>query len=104
MTVTLWIIIAMIFYTIGEYYSKKYANTSLKSFGVIALIGYLVNAFCFLPALSKMNSLTVLGTIWNVLYVIITLVIGLVIFRETITTTQMIGVGLGFISIILLSI
>ena len=94
----------MVFYAVGEYYSKKYANTSMAQFGAIAWAGYAINAFCFLPALSKYNSLSILGTIWNLLYVIITLLIGLAIFKEPITTTQMIGLGVAFIAIVLLSI
>lgn len=104
MSVTLWLLIAMVFYAIGEYSSKQYANTTLVKFGVYAMIGYTINALCFLPALSKMNSLTVLGTIWNLGYVFVTLFLGLIIFKEPITTTQIIGLVLGVISIILLTI
>jgi len=104
MTVTLWILLAMVFYAIGEYSSKVYANTSLYRYGVIAMIGYMINALCFLPALSRMNSLTILGAIWNLGYVFITLFLGLVLFREPVTTTQMIGLVFGIISIVLLSL
>ena len=104
MSVISWILIAMVFYAIGEYSSKEYANTSLYRYGVVAMSGYMLNALCFLPALSKMNSLTILGTLWNLGYVIVTLFIGLVLFREAITTTQMVGLVMGVISIVLLSI
>jgi len=104
MSITFWILTAMVFYAIGEYSSKEYANTSVLRYGVIAIIGYTINAICFLPALTKMNSLTVLGTIWNLGYVFTTLFIGLIIFREPITTMQMMGLFTGIISIILLSL
>ena len=99
-----WIIVGMIFYTIGEYYAKKYANTSLKSFGFASLIGYFICTCCFLPALSKYNSLSILGTIWNLLYLIITLFLGIIVFKETLTTVQIVGIGFGFIAIILMSL
>ncbi len=104
MTIVFWIVIAMVFYTIGEYFSKKYANTSLKSFGLISWLGYSINAFCFLPALAQYNSLTILGTVWNVLYMVLTLFVGLVLFKETITTMQMVGLCFAFVSIILMSL
>lgn len=104
MTVTLWILIAMVFYAIGEYNSKQYANTSFIWYGVIAMGGYMLNALCFLPAISKMNSLSILGTIWNLGYIFVTLFIGLILFHEPITTTQTVGMVLGIIAIILLSI
>ena len=104
MSVTLWLLVAMVFYAIGEYSSKKYANTAAINFAVVAMVGYTINALCFLPAISKMNSLTVLGTIWNLGYVFVTLFIGLCLFREPLTTTQMIGLIFGVISIILLTI
>ena len=94
----------MIFYAFGEYFSKRYANTSLKHFGFLAVFLWSFNSFCFLPAISKFNSLSILGTIWNLLYVFITLFIGLVIFKEPITTIQTIGLVLGVIAIILLTI
>lgn len=104
MSITLWVLIAMVFYAIGEYSSKEYANTSHWRYGAVAMFGYIVNALCFLPALSKMNSLTVLGTIWNLGYVFVTLFLGLVIFKEPLTALQVVGLSLGVISIILLTI
>jgi multidrug transporter EmrE-like cation transporter len=104
MSVTLWVLTAMVFYAIGEYSSKEYANTSSVKFGVYAMIGYMINALCFLPAISKMNSLVVLGTIWNLGYVFITLFLGLVIFKETLTMIHAVGLVLGVISIILLTV
>jgi len=99
-----WIVIGMIFYIIGEYYAKKYANISLRYFGAISLFGYSIGTVCWLGALSKYNSLSILGTMWNVLYIIITLVMGIVIFKESITTIQIVGLFFAFIAIILLSI
>lgn len=94
----------MVFYAIGEYNSKEYANTLQWRYGAVAMFGYMVNAVCFLPAISKMNSLTVLGTIWNLGYVFVTLFLGLVIFKEPISTMQIVGLCFGVVSIILLSI
>ena len=104
MSVTLWIIIAMVFYAVGEILSKMFANTPLPKTGILAVLCYTLNAACFLPALQKLNSLTILGTIWNICYVIVTLVIGLFVFGEPITTLQIVGLVFGLVSIVLLSI
>ncbi|MGD0577224.1 MAG: hypothetical protein ABSA74_04065 [Candidatus Staskawiczbacteria bacterium] len=97
-------IVAMVFYGFGEFFSKMFANTSLSKFGFLALLFYTFNAVCFLPAIKKFNSLSILGTIWNICYVIITLFIGIFIFGESLTTLQIIGVIFGIVAIILLSI
>jgi multidrug transporter EmrE-like cation transporter len=98
------VLIAMVFYGFGEYFSKMFANTSLPRFVFLSLISYLFTAACWLPAIKKFNSLSVLGTIWNVSYVIITLSIGRFVFHEPLTILQIIGIILGFIAIVLLSI
>jgi multidrug transporter EmrE-like cation transporter len=104
MTLILWIAFGMISFGVGEYFSKKYADTSLKSFGIFAWFGWIISSFCFLPSITRYNSLSILGTMWNILYVLITLSVGLIIFREPVTTTQAIGLVLGVIAIVLLTI
>ena len=104
MSIVILIFIAMVFYGFGEYSSKMYANTTDNRYGIMAMLGYIVTAFCFLPTIIRYNSLTILGTIWNILYVLITLFIGLVVFKEPVTTTQAIGIVLGIVSIVLLTI
>ena len=94
----------MITYGVGEYYSKKYANTSDYRYAVTAMIGYIITAYSFIPAITRMNALTILGTIWNIGYMLITLFLGLVIFKEVISPLQTLGLIFGIISIILLSI
>jgi multidrug transporter EmrE-like cation transporter len=106
MTISVFLIllVAMVFYGFGEFFSKMFANTSLSKFGFLALLFYMLNASCFLPAIKKFNSLSILGTIWNIGYMIITLFVGIFIFGESLTTLQIIGIIFGIISIVLLSI
>jgi multidrug transporter EmrE-like cation transporter len=104
MGVFILVVIAMTFYGFGEYFSKLFANIGGSKFALLALLFYILTSICFLPALKKLNSLSILGTIWNVGYMIITLGIGILIFHETLTILQIIGIIFGFIAIILLSI
>jgi multidrug transporter EmrE-like cation transporter len=98
------VLIAMMFYGFGEYFSKLFANVSSSKFAFLAILFYILTSCCFLPALKKFNSLSALGTVWNVGYTMITLGIGILIFHEPLTTLQILGIILGFIAIILLSI
>lgn len=103
-TVFLIFIVSMIFYGLGEYFSKGFANTGSSKSVVFALLSYLAGAATWLPALKRFNSLSVLGTIWNVGYIIISIVLGVVVFGEVLTTLQIIGLILGIAAIICLSI
>ncbi len=67
------------------------------------MLGYTVNALLFLPALSKWNNLAVLGTVWNIGYLFITMALAFFVFHETVTFKQASGIVLGFVAIYLLS-
>ena len=103
-SIIIYYLLAMLLYGLGEYYSKIYALApSLKMFGIIIFI-YSLSSAAWLPAIQKIKSLSVLGTIWNISYMVITLFLGLVIFKETLTINQIWGIIFGFTSIVLLSI
>ena len=97
-------IITIIFFGVGEYNSKLYANTHLYRYMVYAMIGYFIESLAFMPTLSRMNSLSILGTMWNLSHGFITLFLGFVIFHESIIATQIAGLILGMIAIVLLAI
>jgi multidrug transporter EmrE-like cation transporter len=103
-TVALIILVASVFYGFGEYYSKIYANTASIKALLTSLGFYNLTSLCFFPAIKRMNSLSVLGTIWNVAYMIVTIFLGVVVFGEVLTTLQIIGIILGIAAIICLSI
>jgi multidrug transporter EmrE-like cation transporter len=105
MTSFVWsiLLLAMIFYGVGEYCCKCFANNGRYTNMVVALIFYSFNTLLFLSCLSKFNSLTILGTIWNLGYLLITLALGLFVFGEAITMKQEIGIIFGAIAVVLLS-
>lgn len=98
-----YVVLAMVFYTLGEWSSKLYANTHRAGYVVLGMLGYGLNALLFFPALKHWNSLSMLGTIWNTLYAVITLVLALGVFHEAITIRQMVGLAFALVAIILLS-
>jgi hypothetical protein len=97
-------LVAMILYAVGEYYSKIYASHSSSRLFALIIVIYSLSAAAWLPAINRLSTLTIIGTIWNVSYFIITLFLGLVVFKETITSLHMVGVLFGVISVTLLSI
>lgn len=65
---------------------------------------YAMGSIAWLPAIAKGKQLAVYGSMWNILSFLMTLFVGLVIFKEQLTTTQIAGCILAGVAIILLSI
>lgn len=102
--IILYLLCSVIFFGIGEYYSKKFAiNPSIKLASIVILL-YAGGSAMWLPAILKGKTLSTIGTTWNVLSMLTTLIVGVVIFKEVLTTTQIIGIILSFVSIVLISI
>ena len=104
MSVILWLLLSTCFFAIGEYLSKKFAlEPSIKLVCYIVPM-YALGSLAWLPAIYRGQTLATVGTMWNVLSMIMTLGVGLFIFHESLTTTQIVGVCFAFVSIILLSL
>ena len=99
-----WLFLSVAFFGVGEYLSKKFALQPSFLLVCCILPMYSLGSLAWLPAIYRGQTLATVGTIWNLLSLLATLVVGLLIFHETLTTTQMVGVFLAFVSIILLSI
>ena len=69
--------------------------------GTLVVLAYSLGAIFWLPAIQKMQVLSIIGTIWCILSLITTLFIGLVVFHEQLTACQWIAVVLSFLVIIL---
>ena len=73
-----------------------------KIFLFLPTLIYAMQPWVFLSSL-KFESLTVMNLLWDVLSGVFVTGAGLFVFNETITRTQMIGVGFAFVAIILLT-
>ncbi len=102
--IIMWLLISVSCYAIGEYLSKKFAISPSVEMACIIVLMYALGTLAWLPAIHKGQLLATVGTLWNVLSLGITLIIGLVIFHEVVTTTQIIGICFAIISIILLNL
>jgi hypothetical protein len=92
-------IVALIFYGIGEILSKYYTNTSLFKYAVLAVLSDLIVYILWLPALQQKNSIALLGTMWTLCFAIISIFVGLIVFKENIYIYNYIGLCLAVISL-----
>lgn len=99
----IWLLLSVISFGFAEYISKLFSlKPSLFLAGII-VVPYVIGVWLWLPAILKMQSLSVAGTIWNVMSTIVTVGIGVIIFKEHLTYTNVVGILCAIMSIILLS-
>jgi drug/metabolite transporter (DMT)-like permease len=92
----------MLFYTVGEILSKKYANTGSLKFGFWAVFSYCFVLVLWLRTLRLKNTLTVLSTIWDIFYVIAAIFVGVILFKEHLNAYNYVGLVFAMIALILL--
>ena len=99
-----WLCVAMVLYFFGTYVSKLYSISPSNFFFFTSLITFMFVTMCWMPAIEASKQLAVFGAIWSISCFLIQVFIGIVLFREDISITKYIGIGMGAISIILLSL
>ena len=65
---------------------------------------YLVGALFWIPALKQKPDLAVTGTLWSVMTLLMTVVIGVFMFAETLAPHQIVGVVFAVGAVVLLSV
>jgi len=99
-----WLILSALFFAVGEYFSKKFALNPRVMYVLLILAAYCVGTLAWLPAILQKNSLSIVGTMWSVLSLFATVLIGVLIFGEKLSLIGIVGIVMAVISIILLSI
>ena len=99
-----WLIISALFFAVGEFLSKKFALGPKLVYVILILAVYSLGTLAWLPAILQKNSLSVVGTMWSVLSLLTTILIGVLIFKENLSTLGIIGIILAIIAIVFLSI
>jgi len=101
----MWILytaIALLFYSVGEYYSKLYANGRFCAM-FLGLACYMICTAFWFPALKNNNHLVVMSLIWSLGYSIVAVLVGVLIFKEHLVVQHCVGIILAAIAIILLN-
>ena len=86
----------------GDYFAKFWSTNRKPLFLAIALVSYLFSGVFYIPTLLRQGLVTT-SVIWSILGIVGFVFIGLVIFKETLTGTQILGVVVGSIALVILS-
>jgi drug/metabolite transporter (DMT)-like permease len=100
---TLLFTVSAVFVGVGDYLAKKWSLVPGWSFCAGALACYFFSSLFYLLTLTR-KGLVVSCVIWSISSIVAFLFVGLIIFHETLSGMQLIGVILGTISLILLSL
>ena len=87
----------------GDYFAKFWSTNQKPAFFILSIIGYVLSGVFFIPILLR-EGLVWASLIWVILSAAGFIFIGLVLFHETLTTIQTVGLILGVLAIILLNL
>ena len=99
-----WLVLSALFFAFGEFLSKKFALSPKITLVFLIILVYSLGTLAWLPAILQKNQLSIVGTIWSVMSLLATVLIGVLIFGEKLNMTGIFGILTAIISIILLSI
>lgn len=82
----------------------KYWSTNVKPvFYFAALIAYGFSGFFYIPTLLR-EGLVITSVIWSILSIVGFLAVGIILFKETLTPLQIVGVILGIVALVILKL
>ena len=82
---------------------KYWSTTKNNLFLYLGFFGYLLVGAIFAYILNIHSDMTVVNSLWQVLNVILVAAVGLIIYKEKLTTKQTIGVSLAIFAPVLLA-
>ena len=91
-------------YAVGEYLSKRYAMQPTWALYWSCILAYIFTTIAWLPLILRTNTLAVTSTIWNIGYFIVSIALGVLMFGEKMSPTQIVGLVLAAVAVVLLSI
>ena len=101
----LWVLASLVCFSFGEAMSKVWANSRSGYHHwlvAVCVVAYAGGSLCWLPAIREHNHLASLGSFWNAGAMVMTVFVGAVVFRETISPTQWVGIAFGLVACVLL--
>ena len=97
-------LLGMLAYAAGEYLSKRYAMQPTWKLYVFSIIAYVFTTFAWMPLILRTNTLAVTSTVWNIGYFIVSIALGILVFGEKMSPTQIAGLVFAAVAVVLLSI
>jgi len=99
-----WLVLSALFFAVGEFWSKKFALNPKFSYIALVVMIYAFGTLAWLPAILQKNSLSIAGTIWSIMSLFATVLIGVLLFGEKLSVIGIVGMILALIAIVLLYI
>ena len=97
-----WLVLSAMFFAWGEYLSKKWAFQPGWTMAVAVIGVDAIGTLLWLPAIFHRNMLSIIGMAWLLIGAVASMAIGLLVFHETLNTTQWTGMGFAIIALVLL--
>src|ERR1035437_5619303 len=92
----------IIFEAVADIFAKEWSLKDNPVFWICSISGYIIANTFWLYAIKNGSGLARGATIFSVASAIIAILIGLVFYKESITTIQFVGMVVGIIAIILI--
>ena len=86
----------------GDFAAKLWSTNHNNNWYTLALGGYFLSGVFYIPTLLR-EGLVITSILWSVLSIIGFLAIGLIIFRESVSNLQILGILFGVVSIVILT-
>ncbi len=71
-----WLVLSALFFAFGEFLSKKFALSPKITLVFLIILVYSLGTLAWLPAILQKNQLSIVGTIWSVMSLLATVLIG----------------------------
>lgn len=92
-----------IMFTIGEYFSKRYVMDKAPLMLLLSMIAYIINLVFWYEALDCTKHLSSMSLTWTAMYAVLGLAVGIVVFKETLSLQQIVGVTLAIIGMCMIN-
>ena len=100
--VYLWLSFSLLFFGLGEYASKRWANGDRGPWMAAALLAYVLSSLIWLPCLARRNQLATLGLTWLAAGCVVTVGLGM-LMGETPSQRQWWGILAAAVAVLLLN-
>jgi len=98
-----WLALTVVFTVGGEFLSKEFALQPTFWMAFLTILSYTIGALAWLPVILLRNRLAEMGAMYLLLVLVGTILVGLVLFKETVNIYEGFGLVLAVVAVILLA-
>lgn len=99
----IWVVILVVIELLTIEIIKRWSIDQKMWMLIVGLVGYLIVGGIFAYILYQKSDLVIVNSMWQTLNVVLVAILGLVVYKERLNTTQYIGIMLAIIATVLLS-